>query len=233
MLRILLVSFGLSLASPGAFASIPVDLEERSREGLQHVCRDREPGDSGYVACVAQVGGAESEYTGAECAAAGLPPVCTLDFVKKVRLKGRLLLFRDDHARNFSGTPGVQSGIVLEVKAGRHSASFAELFDLAGIGHWNEFPESFLAAQADPFQFTNAEGSAFNFASDNLADLGAALRELAQQAFPTADLSGSIAVLTSVVREKPKRNVAHDDPADALASAARFRVVIEFVRLRP
>ena len=42
-----------------------------------------------------------------------------------------------------------------------------------------------------------------------------------------------IAVLTTVMREKPKQNLVHDDGADALASAARFRVVIEFVRLRP
>lgn len=233
MLRMLLLSACLALCAAAARASIPVDLEERSREGLQHVCEDREPGDPGYVACEEQVGDAQGEYTGSECVLAGLPPVCTLDFVPKVRLKGKLLLFQDDLARDFSGAPRVETGFVLEVKAGKRREKLVELFDAAEIGHWNAFTESFLVDVASQVQFTNAEESAFNFASDNLVAVGDALRALAQEAFPDADLAGAIAVLTTVVREKPKQNLVHDDAADALASAARFRVVVEFVRLRP
>jgi hypothetical protein len=233
MLRILLLSGCLALSAAAARASIPVDLEERSREGLQHVCEDREPGDPCYVACVEQVGDAQGEYTGSECVPAGLPPACTLDFVPKVRLKGKLLLFQDDLARHSTGLPRVETGFVLEVKAGKRREKLVELFDLAEIGHWNTFTESFLVDVASQVQFTNAEESAFNFASDNLVAVGDALRALAQEAFPDADLAGAIAVLTSVVREKPKQNLVHDDAADALASAARFRVVVEFVRLRP
>lgn len=233
MIRRMLLFLALPMGlAQGAQASIPVDLEERTRSGLLHVCKDREPGDAKYVVCSAQVGGAESEYTGAECAAAGLPAACTLDFVKGVRLKGKLLLLQDDQARDFSGTPRLVTGLVLEVKARRNPVKLVELFDGAEIGHWNSFLESFLSDAASQIQFTNAEKSAFNFASDNLEDLGLALRELAQQAWPSADLSGAIAVLTQVKRQK-KGGTAHDEPADALGSAARYRVVIEFVRLRP
>lgn len=234
MTRRLLLSFALplALAPAAARASIPVDLEERSRSGLQHVCKDREPGDAKYVQCEEQVGGSDGEYTGAECTAAGLPPACTLDFVKGVRLKGKLLLIQDDQARDFSGTPRVATGLVLEVKARRQKVKLVELFDGDEIGHWNGFAEAFLTDAASQIQFTNGEKTAFNFASDNLEDLGLALREIAQAAWPSADLGGAIAVLTKVKRKK-KGASAHDDPADALASAARYRVVIEFVRLRP
>jgi hypothetical protein len=230
--RALAAAAVLAAAAPG-LASIPVDLEERSREGLQHVCRDREPGDDDYVACVEQVGGLDGEYTAAECVIAGLPPACTLDFVPKVRLKGELLLVQDDQARDFSGTPRLETALILDVKAGRRKQTFVEVFDGAEIGHWNAFAETFLDDAATSIQFSNAEASAFNFASDNLADLGDALRAFAQESFAAADLSGAVAVLTSVKRQKPKTHVVHDDPADPLASAARFRVLIEFVRLRP
>lgn len=230
--RALAAAAVLAAAAPG-FASIPVDLEERSREGLQHVCRDREPGDDDYVACSEQVGGLDGEYTAAECVLAGLPPVCTLDFIPKVRLKGELLLIQDDQARDWLYAASVDTALILDVKAGRRKQTFVEVFDGAEIGHWNAFAETFLDDAATSIQFTNAEASAFNFASENLADLGDALRAFAQQSFAEADLAGAIAVLTSVTRQKPKTNLVHDDPADPLASAARFRVVVEFVRLRP
>ena len=134
--------------------------------------------------------------------------------------------------RPFAGTPRLATGIVLELKARREKLKLVDLFDGAEIGHWNSFLESFLTDRANQIQFTNEEKTAFNFASDNLADLGFALRVLAHQAWPSADLAGAVAVLTKVKRQK-KGAVAHDDPADALGSAARYRVVIEFVRLRP
>lgn len=228
------LALALMAAAARASATIPVDLEERSRAGLQHVCVDREPGQADYVLCSEQVGGATGEYTAAECVLAGLPPACTLDFVAKVRLKGTLLLTLDEHALDPLLVPRPEAALLLEVKAGREKQTFVELFDGAEIGHWNPFAESFLDDLATGVQFSNAELSAFNFATDdNLADLGAALHDFAQQAFPRADLTGAVAALTSVTREKPKGNLVHDDPADRLASAARFRVVIEFVRARP
>ena len=232
MLRALAAAAVLAAAAPGT-ASIPVDLEERSREGLQHVCRDREPGDDDYVVCSEQVGVLDGEYTAAECVLAGLPPACTLDFIPKVRLKGELMLIQDDQARDFSGTPRVEAALILDLKARGRKQTFVEVFDGAEIGHWNAFAETFLDDAATSIQFTNAEASAFNFASENLADLGDALRTFAHQSFVEADLAGAVAVLTSVKRQKPKTNLVHDDPADPLASAARFRVVVEFVRLRP
>ena len=40
-------------------------------------------------------------------------------------------------------------------------------------------------------------------------------------------------MFTSVVRDSPKKSVDHSDVADPLASAASFKVVIEFARVRP
>ena len=91
------------LAAAPAFASIPVDLEERSRAGLLHVCVDVEPTAPSYIVCDEQ-DGVTTEYTGSECTAAGLPASCRVDFVGKLRLKGKLLLIQDDQAKNEAKT---------------------------------------------------------------------------------------------------------------------------------
>ena len=79
-----------------ALASIPGNIEERAREGLLHVCIDKEPADTDYIVCVAQEDDTQSPYTGTECTAAGLPAACTIDFIPKVKISGRLLLVNDE-----------------------------------------------------------------------------------------------------------------------------------------
>jgi apolipoprotein N-acyltransferase len=170
---------------------------------------------------------------GAECVPAGLPPACSVDFVQKVRLSGRLLVVQDDQAEDEALVARVATGIVLEVKARGRTTRLVELFDGSEIGHWNAFLEAFLLDTASSIQFTNADESAYNFASDNLEEIGSELREIARAAWPAIDLSGSVALLTSVVRESPKKSVDHAEAGDPLASAASFKVVIRFARLRP
>ena len=66
----------LCLALPVvAGASIPGNIEQRTRESLLHVCTDTEPDDvDDYIVCSEQVGGdPQEEYTGSECVTAGLP----------------------------------------------------------------------------------------------------------------------------------------------------------------
>ena len=230
--RLALLLAGAALAAARAGASIPVDLEDRSRAGLLHVCVDVEPNASNYVVCEEQVGG-DGEYTGSECASAGLPQACTVDFVGKLRLKGKLLLIQDDQAKDTLNTPRPVTGVILEIGVRGKKVTLIDLFDNTEIGHWNAFAEAFLLDVADSIEFTNAEESAFTFPSDNLEDLGLELRALAQDAWPTIDLSYAVAVITSVVRESPKKSIDHSDVADPLASAASFKVVIELARVRP
>lgn len=228
----LALALAAGLAAAPAFASIPVDLEERSRAGLLHVCVDVEPTASNYVVCDEQ-DGVTTEYTGSECTAAGLPASCRVDFVGKLRLKGKLLLIQDDQAKNEAKAAIPATGVVLELGVRGKKVKLIDLFDGTSIGHWNDFAEAFLLDLADSIVFTNDTGTAFTFPSDNLDDIGLELRALAQAAWPTLDLSEAVPVLTSVVRDSPKKNVDHADVADPLASAASFKVVIEFARVRP
>lgn len=231
--RLALVLAGSVLAAARAGASIPVDLEDRSRAGLQHVCVDVEPPASNYVLCEDQIGGATGEYTGVECSAAGLPQACTVDLVGKLRVKGKLLLIQDDQAKDTLNAPRPVTGVVLEIGVRGKKVKLIDLFDDTRIGHWNAFAEAFLLDAADSIEFTNDDESAYALAIDNLEDLELEVRSLAQEAWPAIDLSQAVAVFTSVVRDSPKQSVDHSDPADPLGSAASFKVVIEFARVRP
>lgn len=223
-----------ALATAPALASIPDDLEGRTRAGILHVCRDREPGQPDYVECDAHVdaGDPTTEYTGEECAAAGLPAVCTIDFVPKVKVTGTMLLVNDDVAENEENDFITATAIVLDVKAKNRRARLLEVIDGAAIGHWNDFDETFLVDRTTNIAFSDADRTAFNFASDNLEALGEALRELALQAYPDANLTNTVAMITSVKRSQPKKNIDHDG-LDPLASAARFKIVIQFARILP
>jgi hypothetical protein len=216
-----------------AFASIPEDLEERTRSGIVHVCRDREPGQADYVVCVEQavLGDPESEYTASECTAAGLPAVCTIDFLPKVKITGTMLVVNDDFAEDEEGGSDQATAVVLDVKARNQTQRIVEIFAGDEIGHWNSFTEAFLVDPTTTIEFSDAEKTAFNFASENLIAAGDELKALAQAAYPTADLTGTIALLTSVKRAKPKKSLDHSG-ADPLASAASFKIVVQFARVR-
>ncbi|HVH05883.1 MAG TPA: hypothetical protein VNE71_07795 [Myxococcota bacterium] len=221
-------------ATTAALASIPQDLPERTRSGIVHVCRDREPGQPDYVQCDAHEVEADptTPYTGAECTAAGLPAVCTIDFLPKVKVAATMLLVNDDFAEDEASDFITATAIVLDVKAKGQKARILDVFDGDELGHWNGFDETFLVDPSSAIQFSDTEKTAFNFASDNLAPIGEELRAFAKLAYPTVDFDNTVAMLTSVKRSKPKRNVKHDG-LDPLASAAQFKVVVQFARVLP
>lgn len=230
-----LLALGLPAAS---LASIPGNLEQEAYENLQHVCTDSEPGKSNYVACEEQeAGDTSAPYTASECAAAGLPAVCVIDFIPKVRIKGSLLLTFDDQAFDSGGTSIEASGLVLELKKGKKKATFVELFDGSKLGNWNPFDETFLVPnlQGDPpiVTFTNVDETAYQFAQGTLFELGLEVRELAASWFPKADLENAVAVLTAIEADRKRPPLVHDAFDDPLASAATFKIVIEFARTRP
>lgn len=226
-----LLALGLPAAS---LASIPGNLEQEAYENLQHVCVDSEPGKGNYVACEEQEGGdPTAPYTASECAAAGLPAACVIDFVPKVRLKGKLLLALDDQAFDSGGFSIEASGLVLELKKGRKKATFVELFDGSKLGNWNPFDESFLAGDPPVVTFTNVDETAYQFAQGTLFELGLEIRELAASWFKNADLTDAVAVLTAIEADGKRPPLVHDAFDDPLASAASFKIVIEFARTRP
>ena len=223
-LAVTVIASGL-VALP-ALASIPGNLEERAVSGLLHVCVDTEPGASKYVICnETEEIDDQPVYTGSECAAVGLPAQCEIDFVPKARIRAELLLTFDDTALDAFGNPdGVGSVVELVFKLKGKKQLLVEVFSTDTIGNWNPASEPI-----DFIDFTNADRSAFQFANGNLTALGDALRELADAAFK-ADLSGTVPVLTDIVR---REKLESDRSDDELASATRWRVVIEFARVRP
>jgi hypothetical protein len=229
----------LLLAAPSR-ASIPSNLDGRARAGLLHVCIDVEPGTLGYQACSEQAGGGvdpEAEYTGAECVLISLPPACTIDFLPKPKIKGKVMLVEDDAAFDTFGSSRVETAVLLELKIGSRKHTLIELFDGSQIGFWNDFDEAFVVDVLQNVGFTNLAETAYNFAgspnpllADNLGELALEIRELAQAAFPAVDLSEALPVLTAIAREKA---APVDRSADGLASAARFKIEIRFARARP
>jgi hypothetical protein len=239
MMRYLALSAAaaLALVAARAGASIPGNTDQRGRAGLIHVCaQDTEPGDADYVVCNEQEGGdPEAAYTASECVTAGLDPVCVVDFVPKVRIKATLLLILDDTAEDSGGGSFEESAIILQLKLRGKKQTLIELFDGSKIGNWNGFAENFLADVASQVQFSNVEGTEFQFASENLTNIGNQIRDLAAAAFTksAADIAVSVPVVTSIARDPKQPPLDHSVLSDPLATGASFRVVIEFARTRP
>jgi hypothetical protein len=240
--RLAFAACGLAALALPAAASIPGNMEQRAREGLLHVCVDTEPADDQYVICTVQEDGADlqSPYTAAECEAAGLPvdpadlDPCTIDFIPKVKITGRLFLVHDEDALDGGSiaNPNSEAAIVVELKKGGKKATFVELFDGTKIGNWNGFGE-FLLPSDDGITYTNSDNDVFQFSNDNLTDLGLEIRELATGWFPKADLSAALPVLTLIERDPKRPPIDHATIGDTLASAATFKIVIQFARVRP
>ena len=232
--RTALAATSIAVLAAPAEASIPGNIEERAREGLLHVCIDTEPLDDEYVVCTAQDSDAQSLYTGAECTGAGLPASCTIDFIPKVKITGRLLLVNDEFALDAVGDPipQGQTAIFLELKKGGKKATLIELFGGTKLGNWNGFAEDLLPSDSG-ISYTNQDETVFQFANDNLTDLGLEVRALASDWFKKADLSEAVPVLTVLTRHPKRAPLDHPGFDDPVASAAWFKIVIQFARVRP
>ena len=178
------------------------------------MCRDREPGQPDYVQCVAHedAGDPEPRRTPAPSAPPrACPAECTIDFLPKVKVTATMLLVNDDVAQDEAARLHHRDGDRARREGqGARRARILDVFDGDEIGHWNGFDETFLVdPQQTRSQFSDAEKTAFNFASDNLSPIGEAVLALAQAAYPTVDFANTVAMLTSVKRSKPKKNVDH------------------------
>lgn len=224
---------GLALLAGGtaAHGTIPGNIHERSREGLQHVCVDGEPGDADYIQCEAQVGGLfDAPYTAEECSAAGLAGPCELDFIPKVRVKGTVTIVYDDLPRTGgSAVATEQTGIILDLKVKKKKVRIIELFEGSKIGNWNS-----IGVEAGLIEggivYTNPSMSAFQFASDNLTDLGDKIISIVDPAYPKVDLTQTLPLVTFMKRVERGDVDARD--ADPTASASVWKIGIEFVRVR-
>ena len=234
--RLLAASFALAaLAVPGR-ASVPGNIPDLSYAGLVHVCEDNEPDDGppDYIVCEEhEAGDPFQPYTASECVTAGLPAVCVTDFVPKVRLKGTILLVHDDDALD-QGSDIVEQGqtaVILELKKGGKKRTFIELFHAAKIGNWNSFgDEGFITGTGGIVFETSGE---FQFANQNLTDLGLEIRDQAALWFPKADLGTAVPVITSIARDAKKDPLDEDAFEEKLASAVTLKVTIEFARALP
>ena len=232
--RLLAATFAFTaLALPGR-ASVPGNIQDLSYAGLVHVCEDNEPDDGpeDYIEClVHEADDPFQPYTAVECTNAGLPAVCVTDFIPKVRLKGTVTLAFDDAALDGFGTPSDETVLILELKKGAKKRTFIELFEGSKIGNWNAFGvETFLTGAGGIDFETNGE---FQFANQNLTDLGLEIRDQAALWFPKADLSTAVPVITSIARDTKEDPIDEDDVAQKLASAAFLKIEIEFARTIP
>jgi hypothetical protein len=233
--RLLAASFAFAaLAVPGR-ASVPGNIPDLSYNGLVHVCEDVEPDDGAdYIVCQEhEADDTFQPYTGSECVTAGLPAVCVTDFIPKVRLKGTILLVHDDDALDSGGTPVPQgqTAVILELKKGAKKRTFIELFAEAKIGNWNSFGgETFITGTGGIDFETTGE---FQFANQNLTDLGLEVRDQAALWFPKADLSAALPVITAIARDTKKDPLDEDAFEEKLASAVSLRVEIQFARAIP
>jgi hypothetical protein len=232
--RLAAASFVLAfLAVPGR-ASVPGNIPDLSYAGLVHVCEDVEPDDDDYIRCEEhEAADPFQPYTGSECVTAGLPATCVTDFIPKVRIKGTVQLVHDDAALDPGGNPVVQgqTALILDVKKGAKKRTFIELFAEAKLGNWNSFGgEAFIVGTGGITFTTDGE---FQFANQNLTDLGLEIRDQAALWFPKADLSTAVPVITSIARDTKKPVLDEDAFEEKLASAVTLKVEIEFARAIP
>jgi hypothetical protein len=234
--RLLVVPIALTaLAIPGR-ASVPGNIPQQARAGLVHVCEDNEPDDgpTEYIVCLEHEGGDDqAPHTGSECVTAGLPATCVVDLVPKVKLKGKITLVHDDAALDQNGDVviGGQTALILELKKGPKKRTFFDLFAGDKIGNWNNFgAEPFLTNIASGITFQ--DGVYFQFASQNITDLGEEIRAQAAVWSPKADLVGAVPVVTALSRDK-KDPIDADEFEQKLGSAAFLKIELQFARAVP
>ena len=217
-------------AAPAA-ASIPGNIEQVTREGLLHVCKDREPGDADYLVCEdVDAGFPETPYTASECVAAGLSSRCRIDFIPDVKVRARLSLVYDDQALTSAFDTQEQTAVRLRLVLGDDRIVLFDLFEGTKLGNWNPmFAETNVF---EAFDFTNADATAYQFAYGNLADLGEAIVAAADDFF-AADLSDTVPVLVKATKLVSSDDSSHDAFDDPLASSGDWALTFKFARVRP
>lgn len=224
----LLAAIALLCWAAAGHASIPGNIEERSNNGLRHVCIDGEPGDVDYIICEEQFDEAfQQPYTGAECVAEGLPAICELDFVPKVRIKGTVTIIYDEDPKNRNDFDvPEQTGLLLKLKVNKKQVRLYDLFQGSKLGNWNPIGNE-TGLTSGGINYTNIGMTAFQFANGNLVDLGEKIVSIVDPAFPGRDLSETLPVVTLM-----ERFVDDDATEDPTATASTWKITLEFVRVR-
>jgi hypothetical protein len=194
------------------------------------VCRDVEPSHPQYIVCNEQVGGDPgAPYTGSECEAAGLPPVCVIDFAAHAAIRAQMTLIMDEDVTSGLGNPdGLGTALVLDFRLGNRRHVLSEIFEGDKLGRWN--PISDEGDLFFPIPFAVSDGEGFQLIDGNLAPLAVEVLAIADAHF-RADLSDTLPL---VIRADPvPGRVDSDHSGDELASATLQRVIVRFARLRP
>jgi hypothetical protein len=222
-LALALVAAICALALPSS-ATIPGNVDERSFEGLLHVCVDSEPGNASYVVCNEQEGDdSQAPYTASECTDAGLPAACTIDFVAGIGVTGQLILIADDE--------GPRTAIHFEFKIGGSKHVVADIFDTDELGNWNPLgDDGGEIVVLSNISVSDLSPTEFNFGDGNLTDLGDKVKAIVE-AVRGIDLSDTVPVFVEAdFKEGAPFADASDDPT---ASAGVHRVSLRFARVRP
>ncbi|MGI9431333.1 MAG: hypothetical protein ACR2PQ_03920 [Myxococcota bacterium] len=224
----LIAAFAISLPAATAWSSIPGNVEERSFEGLLHVCVDSEPGDTNYVVCEEQEDDIEVfPYTGSECVAASLPASCVIDFLPSVAVTGKLTLMADDD--------GPRTAILFEFGAGGQRHVVADIFDTDELGNWNPLSgDGGEEVVRGNISVQDGSPTEFQFSSGNLRPLADQIREILEST-RGIDLSGTVAVFTSTSfkASAPAADGGFFPEERPTASTGVHVVTLRFARVRP
>ncbi len=212
-------------------ASIPGNVDERSYEGLLHVCVDKEPGHQDYIVCDEQVGGfIDAPYTGSECAAEGLPAVCTIDFIPRAKAVGPLTLIADDPIPASGENP--RTTILFKFRAGGVRHLVSDTFDTDKLGNWNSLGiDGGEIVALGNISTQDTSETEFQYAQGNLTDFADEVLRIVDAAKPQVDLSNAVAVFTEAEHRPDRLESNHQ--FDDLATVGKHQLRIEFARVRP
>ena len=224
-MKFLLLSLALSIALSGALparAGIPGggnSIEVRKNDVLLHVCAQKE-----RIVCVERDTNAFAHpFTGAECSAKRLDPVCVVSFVPHAGIRGTLELSADEDL----ATGDIITTAQYRFRLGGEDHLITESYPPgSSFGNWNP-----IEAESQVFEFTGV-GQFLDGELQTVADEMTALVE-AWLERRRKELPDAVPVLTRIER-LDKLDSDHSDPgSDPLGSSATYSIEFEFGRIQP
>jgi len=234
----------LALGAPAAHAGFPGNLTLGQTEAavLRYVCSN-----APQTRCVT-VDSSSGLHDASECPA-NPAPTCVLDYVPNAEIRGLLTIIADDRTGDLVGNDNhpwnplvdgedTRTMVLLEFKIGSDSYALADFFPgQAKIGEWFSVP-----SEADIFQFQFGGGALLG---GSLNTLGQKLEQLGQAHLGVPSTNTRPVLVEGLFESSansfgtPKpRELETDQSAvpsntstgQPLASIARYRVTIKFVR---
>lgn len=228
---VVLVALGLLVSSSAARAGFPGDenAKEFQHSLLRYVC-------SNQAQTQCPVDPNTADLITSQCPASPAP-TCVPDYVANAEILALLTVIADDRTGETPSTnPDVRTTALLEFKIGNDSYAIADFFDEdTQIGDW-----FFVPTEKDVFHFDFSGGALLGSSLSNLRNK---LLEIGRQrlAVPASGVTpvmveGLIPTTTQFGTPKPQEletdqsNTASSTNPQPLASIARYRVTIKFVR---